>query len=338
MNTAATTAEPPGTAAPVRGGGDSLLQVDGLSVRFGSVAAVTDVSFEVRRGEVVGLVGESGSGKSVTARAVLGLLKRPAAVSARSIRFDDVEVTTASPGTLRALRGGGIGLVFQDALAALDPVYPVGDQLVEALRAHRRVSVNDARQRASGLLDEVGLREPEAVLRSYPHQLSGGQRQRVVIAAALIADPSLVIADEPTTALDVTLQRRVLDLLLDVTARRQLSVLLITHDLGVVAETCDRVLVLYGGTLVEEANADDLFRRPRHPYTKALLAAVPRLGERGRFSTISGNPIRVFGSLDTCPFAPRCPKAEPVCAEALPPLFVDGGHRHRCLFPEDDAP
>jgi oligopeptide/dipeptide ABC transporter ATP-binding protein len=323
----------PPAAAPAPSGSREvpLLEVRDLAVRFGHVAAVSGVSFSVRPGEFYGVVGESGSGKSVTARAVMGLLGENATVERGSIRLSGEELLAAAPRRLRSLRGDTVSMVFQDALAALDPVYSVGDQLVEALRAHRPIRRREARQRAIELLGEVGIPEPEERIDAFPHQLSGGQRQRVVIASALIADPQLIVADEPTTALDVTVQKQILDLLRDIRRRRGASIVLITHDLGVVAQTCDRVAVFYGGVVVEEAPVLPLFTSPRHPYTRALLRSVPKLGDRGRFVPIPGNPIRVHGELTSCPFAPRCPDVVDECREGLPDEVVTGPRRHRCL-------
>lgn len=308
----------------------ALLSIRDLSVQIGPVAAVTGLSMDIAPGEFVGVVGESGSGKSVTTRAILGLLPPHAKVSG-SVQLDGEEILGASPKRLRRIRGGKVGLVFQDALAALDPVYTIGDQLVEALQAHRDMSTKEARQRAAELLDEVRIPRPVEHLDSYPHQLSGGMRQRVVIASALIADPDLIVADEPTTALDVTVQRQVLDLIGDICARRGASVVLITHDLGVVAQTCDRVAVFYGGLLVEEADTVTLFEQPRHPYTKALLRSLPRIGVHAPFEAIPGNPVQVRNKLSECPFAPRCEVATDACREAVPPEFRDDAGRHRCL-------
>jgi oligopeptide/dipeptide ABC transporter ATP-binding protein len=307
-----------------------VLSVRDLWVRIGPVAAVSGISLDIARGEFVGIVGESGSGKTVTARAILGLLPRHSQVSG-SIRLGEEAITTASSRRLREIRGGEIGLVFQDALAALDPVHTIGDQLVEALRAHRDLTRSQARTRAAELLNEVRIPRPVECLDRYPHQLSGGMRQRVVIASALIADPQLIIADEPTTALDVTVQKQVLDLLTQVCARRGASVLLITHDLAVVAQTCDRVAVFYGGLLVEEADTLTLFERPRHPYTQALLRSLPRLGVDEPFEAIPGQPAQISHRLTGCPFAPRCTFAVPSCEQEVPPEFRDGRGRHRCL-------
>jgi oligopeptide/dipeptide ABC transporter ATP-binding protein len=326
MTTPGRTREPSGAATDAA----PLLQVRDLSVRFGRVQAVSGASFTVQPGEFFGVVGESGSGKSVTARAILGLLPPSARVSG-SVRFDSEELTAADARRLREIRGAGIGLVFQDALAALDPVYTVGDQLVEALRAHRPVSRAQARARAAELLDEVGIARPQERLDAYPHQLSGGMRQRVVIASALIADPKLIIADEPTTALDVTVQKQILGLLRQIRDRRGASVMLITHDLGVVAETCDRVAVFYGGLIVEEAPVLPLFAEPLHPYSQALLRSVPRLGDRTPLEPIPGSPVQVIGELSSCPFAPRCPLVIDPCRQGVPAEARLGIRRHRCL-------
>lgn len=311
-------------------GNRPLLRVRDLTVRLGPVAAVTDLSFDVRRGEFLGIVGESGSGKSVTAKAILGLLPHSANVTG-SVQLDGFELLGAPSETMRRIRGDRIGLVFQDALAALDPVYTIGDQLVEALQAHTDLSYKAARKHAADLLGEVRIPRPVERLDAYPHQLSGGQRQRVVIASALIAEPDLIIADEPTTALDVTVQKQVLELLAEVCQRRGASVMLVTHDLGVVAQTCDRVATFYGGLLVEEADVFTLFEKPRHPYTEALLRSVPRLGEDTPFEAIPGSPAQIYIRLDSCPFAPRCEYAATVCRTDLPPEFRDGTHRHRCV-------
>lgn len=308
----------------------ALLEVRDLTVQVGRVAAVNGISFDVRRGEFLGIVGESGSGKSVTAKAILGLLPENARIGG-SIAFEGRELLGAPSELMRTVRGKRIGLVFQDALAALDPVYTIGDQLVEALRAHVDVSKKAARARAAELLAEVGIPRPEERLDCYPHQLSGGQRQRVIIAAAVIAEPDLIIADEPTTALDVTVQKQVLDLLAEVCRRREAAVVLVTHDLGVVAQTCDRVATFYGGLLVEEADVCALFDEPRHPYTGALLRSVPRLGEDTPFEAIPGSPPQIHDGLTACPFAPRCGHARPICTTGVPPEFHEVGRRHRCV-------
>lgn len=314
---------------------NELLSVRDLKVRLGESHAVSNVSFQVRKGEFYGIVGESGSGKSVTARSIIGLLPPYAEVSGE-ITFRQTNLSGASQNTLHRMRGSEIGFVFQDALAALDPVYTVGDQLREiALSNLDRVTKQEATALAIELLREVGIGEPEQCMKSYPHQLSGGMRQRVVIAAALIGDPYLIIADEPTTALDVTIQRQVLMLLRRVSERRGAAVILITHDLGVVAETCDRVGVFYGGLLVEEAETLSLFENPKHPYTKALIDTLPRLGVKGPFVAIPGTPIRVTSELEECPFAARCPLVIEECRVGVPIERVAEGHRVRCIRAEE---
>lgn len=299
-------------------------------MRLGRTSAVTDLSFDVYPKEFLGIVGESGSGKSVTAKAIMGLLPPSARISG-SAKFRGQELIGAPAEVLRRIRGDQIGLVFQDALAALDPVYTIGDQLVEALQAHRNISRKAARTQAADLLGEVKIPNPHKRLDDYPHQLSGGQRQRIIIATALIAEPDLIIADEPTTALDVTVQKQVLDLLAEVSESRDASVILVTHDMGVVAQHCDRVATFYGGLLVEGADVYTLFEQPSHPYTKALLRSVPRLGDDAPFEAIPGLPARITKPLDGCPFAPRCQHAADICTQGLPPEYYDGDHRHRCV-------
>lgn len=309
-----------------------LLEVEDLSVRFGPIAAVSSVSFNVSKGEVFGVVGESGAGKSATAKGIVGLLPANAKIGG-AIRFKGEDVMGASKARLRKLRGGEIGYVFQDALTALDPVRTVGAQLVEALQPHRKVSRTEALEIAADLLDELKIADPTRTLKSYPHQLSGGMRQRVVIAAALIADPELIIADEVTSALDVTVQRKVLDLLLGVCTARGAGVIMITHDLGVVAQTCDRVAVLYGGVVAEEADVYSLFDMPQHPYTKALLHSMPRIGDDAPFHPISGSAIQILGQLNTCPFADRCEYVEDDCRAELPPAGSVVNSTVRCAHP-----
>jgi oligopeptide/dipeptide ABC transporter ATP-binding protein len=312
--------------------GDVVLSVEDLSVRFGDIRAVTNVSFEIKRGEFFGIVGESGSGKSVTAKAILGLLPSGAHISGR-IHFDGQELLRLPRQRLRSIAGDRISMVFQDALAALDPIYTIGFQLVEALRAHQRVDRSTARRRAVELLDEVGIPDSASRLDSYPHQLSGGQLQRVVIAAALIADPEIILADEPTTALDVTVQKQILDLMRQIQAQRGMSIVLITHDLGVVAQTCDRVAVFYGGIIAEEAPVFPIFEQPQHPYTIALLNSVPHLGRPSGMEGIPGSPRQIRVPLRECPFWPRCEHAVQECWQEVPAERRLDAHRHRCIQP-----
>lgn len=310
---------------------ETILTVNQLRVQFGQVTAVTDLTFEVRRGEFIGVVGESGAGKSATARAMLGLLPNHAKVTGEVIH-DGRNLVSASPKHLRSVRGRRISYIFQDALTALDPVYTIGHQLMEAYRTSWPSATKaEARARACQLLDEVQISDPSARLNSYPHQLSGGMRQRVAIAIALVGDPDIVIADEPTSALDVTVQRRILELLRKVCSDRNAAVVLITHDLGVVAETCDRVVVLYGGVVVEEADVFSLFESPQHPYTRALLDTLPRRGADKDLRPIPGRATPVIGELSSCPFANRCSHVTDECTRALPVRRQIGASQVRCV-------
>jgi peptide/nickel transport system ATP-binding protein len=271
---------------------DPLLAVDGLSVSFpapdgGEARVVADVGFEIRKGETLGLVGESGSGKSMTALSIMRLVPPPGRIVSGTIAFEGRDLLALSEPAMREVRGARISLIFQEPATALNPVFTVGDQIGEALIVHRRADRRGARRRAIDLLAAVGITDPSRRVDDYPHQLSGGMRQRVMIAIALACEPPLVIADEPTTALDVTIQAQILDLLRDLQARLGLALLLITHNLGVIAEMADRVAVMYAGRIVEQADVRPLFRTPQHPYTQALLASVPR-GPRGsRLRTVA---------------------------------------------------
>ncbi|MFC4048689.1 dipeptide/oligopeptide/nickel ABC transporter permease/ATP-binding protein [Actinomadura syzygii] len=311
----------------------ALLTVRGLDVRFpsedGPVAVVDGVSFDVAEGEVFGLVGESGSGKTMTALAVAGLVPAPGTIGARAVRLDGRELTGRSDAELARVRGPGIAMVFQDPWDALSPVHPVGRQIAEPLRTHAGLSRRAARERAAELLAQVGVPDARRRLDDYPFQFSGGMAQRVMIAQALACDPRLLVADEPTAALDVTVQRQVLDLLLDLRERFRTSILLISHDLGVVAEVCDRVAVMYAGQIVETAPASRLFAAPRHPYTAALLAATPRATEQvaGALRTLPGTVPEPGARPAGCRFRPRCAFAVGACA-AGPVPFADGA---RCL-------
>ncbi len=307
-----------------------ILSVTDLSVRFatdgGVVRAVEGVSFDLDRGEILAIVGESGSGKSVTAQTILGLTRAPNATITGSVEFDGRDLTQLDDEQLREVRGKRIAMIFQDPMTSLNPVYRVGDQIVEMIRAHRKVSKAEARDRAVELLRSVGIPNPERRVRDYPHEFSGGMRQRVMIAMALSLDPDVLIADEPTTALDVTVQAQILRLLARLNSERGLAVVLITHDLGVVAEVADRVAVMYAGQIVEEASLDELFYDPQHPYTWGLLGSLPRLDQPNpeRLAQIAGAPPSLADLPAGCRFAPRCPHVFDKCAEP-PPL-----HRDRC--------
>ena len=316
---------------------DALLSVENLTTVFDvpgkPVVAVDDVSFAVEKGETLGVVGESGSGKSVTAFSILRLLQPPGRISAGRIVFQGKDLVAASEHDIRHVRGAGIGLVFQEPMAALNPVMRVGDHIAEALTVHGIARPHDARGRAIEMLRAVHIPQPEQRVRDYPHQLSGGMRQRVMLAIALACRPALLIADEPTTALDVTVQAQILDLLHEMKAQFDLSLLLITHDLGVIAETADRVAVMYTGRIVEEGSVRAIFREPQHPYTQALLASIPsgKTGERLR--AIEGTVPTLAALPPGCTFAPRCPARMDICTTAVPGFVnVASNHRVRCCL------
>jgi len=333
--------EPTSTTDP---GTRPLLEVTDLRTWFrtdvGIARAVDGVSFHVNRGEVLGIVGESGSGKSVTSLSVMQLIPRPPGelVAGSSIRLRGEELVGAPEARLRQLRGNDIAMIFQEPMTSLNPVFPVGEQIVEALRLHRRMDGREARREAVALLRLVGIPSPEERTHDYPHQLSGGQRQRVMIAMALACEPDLLIADEPTTALDVTIQAQILDLIAELRQRLGMAVILITHDLGVVAEVCDRVLVMYAGQVVEQGTVQDIFREPRHPYTEGLLRAIPRLGQRTeRLAVIPGVVPSPVDWPAGCRFHTRCPYGWETCVAEMPPLFpLDGrSGESRCWLERD---
>jgi oligopeptide/dipeptide ABC transporter ATP-binding protein len=317
-----------------------LLEVEGLRVDFktnrGTVYAVNGISFAIDPGETLGIVGESGCGKSVTSLAILGILPRAGKVSAGTVRFEGQDLTELSDRRLRRIRGKEIAMIFQDPMTSMNPVLTVGRQIREALETHFGLSRGAAEKRAAELLDQVGIPSPKARLRDYPHQFSGGMRQRAMIAMALACEPKLLIADEPTTALDVTIQAQILDLLRSLVADRDTALVMITHDLGVVAGMCERVNVMYAGMFVETGSADQVFDTPRHPYTLGLLQSVPRLdAPRGRkLRPISGSPRDMLSAPAACPFAPRCAYEVPQSREEVPALVeVERGHRVACFNP-----
>ncbi|HLL71810.1 MAG TPA: ABC transporter ATP-binding protein [Pyrinomonadaceae bacterium] len=319
-----------------------LLEVKNLQTHFftraGVVRSVDGVSFHLDRGELLGLVGESGCGKSVTALSVMRLVAPPGKIVAGEIWFDGEDLRAASENRMREIRGDDIAMIFQDPMTSLNPVYTVGEQIAEALRLHRKLSRRDARAAAVEAMQEVAIPDPARRADDYPHQLSGGMRQRVMIAMALACDPKLLIADEPTTALDVTIQAQILELLDGLRKSRELAVLLITHDLGVVAEVADRVAVMYTGRIVEESPVAELFARPKMPYTEGLLKSVPKLtaGEAGkveRLQTIEGTVPKPTDLPPGCHFAPRCTYREPRCTVGRIPLYeLEGGVKVRCVL------
>ena len=321
---------------------DQLLQIENLRTFFfgeGGVArAVDGVTFSIAGGETIGLVGESGCGKSVTALSVLRLVRPPGRIESGSrILFEGRDLVTLGERELRAVRGARIAMVFQEPMTALNPVFTIGEQIAEVVRIHAKAARREAWARAVEMLQIVGIPAPAQRAREYPHQLSGGMRQRVVIAMALVMNPALVIADEPTTALDVTIQAQILELLQELQSRFSTSILLITHDLGVVAETVSRVLVMYGGEIVEEAPVKTLFADAHHPYTEGLLAAMPRLGQaRDRLRTIPGSVPPPTRWPSGCRFHDRCSYAWERCATEHPPLYQIGtAHVSRCHLAEE---
>jgi peptide/nickel transport system ATP-binding protein len=315
-----------------------LLRLEHVDVGFaaedGRVSAVSDVSLSVSEGEIFGLVGESGCGKTTLAMALMGLLPATAHVTG-SVRFQGVELVGLPPDELRRLRGDRISMIFQDPMTSLDPTFPIGEQVAETITAHRDVDKARARERALELLGDVGIPEPDRRFGDAPHRLSGGMRQRVVIATALANEPALVLADEPTTALDVTIQAQVLDLLRDLRTRLQTTIVLITHDLGVVAQICDRVGVMYAGQLVEVAPVSEIFRSPRHPYTQALLAALPTQHQApGSLRVIPGRVPNLADPPPGCRFSTRCPYVMDVCANVPPLAHETDEHLIACWLSE----
>ena len=330
----------PGAAPDWRG---PLLRVEDLHTVFeseaGTIGAVDGVSFDVQAREVFAIVGESGCGKTTVALSVLGLLPEPRGhITAGRIWFRDEDLVSADEERKRAIRGDRIAMIFQDPLTSLNPTHRIGDQIAEVFRTHREGDRRHAMERAVELLAIVGIPRPRERARDYPHQFSGGMRQRVMIAMAIALQPALLIADEPTTALDVTIQAQILEVLLDVRERFDMSVLLITHDLGVVAQTADRVMVMYAGKKVEEADAATIFSEPKHPYTWGLLGSTTRIdAPRGRrMPQISGAPPSLLHPPPACRFAPRCPRAQDICRRESPELRgIPVAHEAACHFAQD---
>ncbi len=319
-----------------------VLEVSGLTLDFttrrGTLRALDGVSFSIGRGEVLGVVGESGAGKSLTGTAIIGLVERPGRITGGEIRLNGQRIDNLSPKAMRAIRGRKIGMIFQDPLTSLNPVFRIGDQLTETLQAHLPLSKAEARQRAIALLTEVGIPAPEKRIDGYPHEFSGGMRQRVVIALALAAGPDLIVADEPTTALDVSVQAQIITLLKRLCRTRGTSVMLITHDMGVIAETADRVAVMYAGRIAEIGPVAEVIRHPRHPYARGLMGAIPALDTRvKRLTQISGSMPRLDSIPAGCAFAPRCTIAIPRCAVERPELVEAGASRAACWLANADV-
>ena len=324
---------------------ETILKVEDLKTSFmtssGEVQAVRGVSFEVHKGEILGIVGESGSGKSVTSMSILRLLADTARIKNGKIEFEGTDLTKVSDKQMREIRGQKIAMVFQDPMSSLNPLIPVGKQVAEMIHVHHPEMKRDELQAATlELFREVRIPEAEKRLKSYPHEFSGGMRQRVMIAMALANHPDLLIADEPTTALDVTIQHQILKQMRSLQEEYGTSIIFITHDLGVVAELCDRVVVLYGGLVMEEAEINDLFENPLHPYTMGLLASIPGLtkDKSERFQSIPGSPPDMTKPPKGCPFASRCQFARNICAAECPPFVQVGSRQARCWLLQPDAP
>ncbi|RHO30784.1 ABC transporter ATP-binding protein [Roseburia sp. AM16-25] len=306
----------------------------------GEVKALNDVSIHLKEGEVLGIVGESGSGKSVTAYSLMGLTAHPGKLIGGTLQFNGHEIEDMSEKEMRKIRGKEISIIFQDPMTSLNPVYTIGNQITEVIRLHTDKDKKQAYARAKELLELVGINEPEKRLKQYPHELSGGMRQRVMIAIALACEPKLLIADEPTTALDVTIQAQILELMMELKDKLGMAIIMITHDLGVVASMCDRIAVMYAGRIVEYGTTDDIFYRPHHMYTKGLIRSIPRLDtkEHERLVPIEGTPVDLLNPPAGCPFAPRCEACMKICLREMPPVTqFDDVHYTQCWLNQKEA-
>jgi peptide/nickel transport system ATP-binding protein len=321
----------------------SLLQVQNLVVEFpyrrGTLRALDDISFDIAAGEILGVVGESGAGKSLTGAAIIGLLEPPGRIASGQIVLEGRRIDQLPPDQMRHIRGRKIGAIFQDPLTSLNPLYTVGRQLTETIQAHLPVNAEEARRRAVALLEDTGIPAAAERIDHFPHQFSGGMRQRVVIALALAAEPKLIVADEPTTALDVSIQAQIIDLLKRVCKQRGAAVMLITHDMGVIAETCDRVVVMYAGRIAEIGPVHEVVNQPAHPYTLGLMAAIPDITvERDRLNQIDGTMPRLDAIPAGCAFNPRCPRVFERCVSERPNLLEAGATRAACWLQVPSPP
>ena len=323
---------------------EKLLEIKDERLSFftpaGEVKALNGVSFSMEEGEVLGIVGESGSGKSVTAYSIMGLTAYPGKLIGGTIRFNGHQIDQMSEKEMRKIRGNEVSIIFQDPMTSLNPVYTIGNQITEVIRLHTGKSKKEAYDRARELLELVGINEPAKRLRQYPHELSGGMRQRVMIAIALACEPKLLIADEPTTALDVTIQAQILELMQELRQKLGMSIIMITHDLGVVASMCERIAVMYAGYIVEYGTADEIFYDPRHEYTKGLIKSIPKLNveQTERLVPIEGQPIDLLNPPAGCPFAPRCANCMKVCLREMPPKteLSDTHYSHCWLLQKEE--
>ena len=313
-----------------------LLQVKDLHTSFptesGEVRAVNGINFSLQRGRVLGIVGESGSGKSVTAYSILRILDNPGKITKGEILFEDTDIVKLPQHQMRQIRGAKISIIFQDPMTSLNPVYTVGNQLTEAIRLHTNRNRQQAQERALEMLELVGVNEPHKRLKQYPYQLSGGMRQRVMIAMALACEPDIIIADEPTTALDVTIQAQILELMQELKEKLGMAIIMITHDLGVIAEMCDEIIVMYAGRVCERGTANEIFYNPRHEYTKGLLRSIPKMtANKERLTPIGGSPVDLLNMPKGCAFAARCDRAMKICLTEPPEeLVINPEHRASC--------
>ncbi|WP_018589276.1 ABC transporter ATP-binding protein [Terrisporobacter glycolicus] len=316
---------------------DVLLKVDGMEVSFfthaGEVKAVRKISYDLKYGEAMGIVGESGSGKSVASYALMGIIPEPGKIIGGNINFQNKEVTTLPEAEMLKLRGKEVGMIFQDPMTSLNPIFTVGSQIDESLKKHTDLDKEDRRKRIIELFELVGINQPEKRLKQYPYEFSGGMRQRAMIAMALACNPKLLIADEPTTALDVTIQAQIIELLKELKEKINMSIIFITHDLGVISEICDKVAVMYAGNIIERGSIDDIFYDPKHPYTHGLLKSIPKINNDSheRLIPIEGNPVDLINPPKGCSFAPRCEHCMKVCMENVPPIYtIDENHEVSC--------
>lgn len=322
-----------------------ILEVKNLNTSFythlGEVRAVRGNTFTMNKGDILGIVGESGSGKSVTALSIMGLIEHPGKIKEGEIIFDGEVISDKSDIEMSNIRGKEISMIFQDPMTSLNPVFTIKNLMVEVIRRHQKVSKKEAVQIAIDKLRMVGIPEPEKRINSYPHEFSGGMRQRAMIATALSCNPKLLIADEPTTALDVTIQAQILDILRQLSEKIDTSIIIITHDLGVIAETCTNLIVMYGGLIMEQGTVDEIFFRPQHPYTAGLMKSIPKADakEKARLVPIPGSPPDLLNPPAGCPFAGRCPHVMQICKEELAPTFeLSDTHRSACWLLHQDAP
>jgi oligopeptide transport system ATP-binding protein len=322
-----------------------ILEVKNLNTSFfthlGEVQAVRGNSFTLNKGEILGIVGESGSGKSVTAMSIMGLIDHPGEIKSGEIIFNGENIAKKTNKEMSNIRGKEISMIFQDPMTSLNPVYSIENLMVEVIQRHKNVSKKEARRLAIEKLELVGIPEPAGRIKSFPHEFSGGMRQRAMIATALSCDPKLLIADEPTTALDVTIQAQILDILKKLATELDTSIMIITHDLGVIAETCTKIIVMYGGLIMEKGPIDEIFYNPQHPYTIGLLNSVPRMDveEKGRLIPIPGSPPDLMNPPKGCPFSTRCPRVMQICKEEPVPTFkVNDNHTSACWLLHKDAP